>query len=117
MAKIRSNAFIRKRCSATFLDHVFVRLNGAGDATPTSLLTPLTSSGLYFEKIGDYKRAAKEYQSAYTKSEIGDLTKNYILDRAEALKSRKEEPKQEIEETTPMETPTEIPAEAPKKDE
>jgi len=29
-------------------------LNGAGDATPTSLLTPLTSSGLYFEKIGDY---------------------------------------------------------------
>jgi len=73
--------------------------------------------GLYFEKIGDYKRAAKEYQNAYTKSEIGDLTKNYILDRAEALKSKKEEPKQEIEESAPVETPTETPAETPKKDE
>ncbi|WP_396148243.1 alpha/beta hydrolase [Flavobacterium sp.] len=73
--------------------------------------------GLYFEKIGDYKRAAKEYQSAYSKSEIGDLTKNYILNRAEDLKSRKEEPKQEIKETAPVETPTETPAEAPKKDE
>ena len=29
-------------------------LNGGGDATPTSLLTPLTSSGLYFEAIEDY---------------------------------------------------------------
>jgi hypothetical protein len=73
--------------------------------------------GLYFEKTGDYNRAAKEYQSAYTKSEIGDLTKNYILDRAEDLKSRKVEPKQEIEELVPVETPTETPTEAPKKDE
>ena len=69
--------------------------------------------GLYFEKIGDYKRAAKEYQNAYTKSEIGDLTKNYILDRAEALKSKKEEPPKETYEVVPEE----IPVETPKKDE
>jgi len=49
--------------------------------------------GLYFEKIGQFKRAAKEYQNAYTKAEIGDLTKNYILDRAEALKSKKKNQK------------------------
>lgn len=29
-------------------------LNGVGDETPTSLLTPLTTSGLYFEAIEDY---------------------------------------------------------------
>jgi predicted alpha/beta superfamily hydrolase len=69
--------------------------------------------GLYFEKIGDYKRAAKEYQGAYTKSEIGDLTKNYILDRAEALKSKKEAALQETNELVPEETPSET----PKKDE
>ena len=73
--------------------------------------------GLYFEKTGDYKRAAKEYLNAYTKLEIGDLTKNYLLNRADDLKSRKETPKQEIDESAPMETPTEKPTEAPKKDE
>ncbi len=73
--------------------------------------------GLYFEKTGDYKRAAKEYLNAYTKLEIGDLTKNYLLNRADDLKSRKETPKQEIEEAAPVETPTEKPTEAPKKDE
>lgn len=70
--------------------------------------------GLFFEKTGNYKRAAKEYQNAYTKLEIGDLTKNYILDRAETLKGKKDEPK---EEEVPAETPTETPTEEPKKDE
>ena len=74
--------------------------------------------GLYFEKIGQFKRAAKEYQNAYTKSEIGDLTKNYILDRAEALKGKKEEPKEGIIEPAPTDTPAEpVPTEEPKKDE
>ena len=69
--------------------------------------------GLYFEKTGDSKRAAKEYMRAYTQLEIGDLTKNYLLDRAEALKGKKDEPKAE---EIPAETPTETPTEEPKKD-
>jgi predicted alpha/beta superfamily hydrolase len=74
--------------------------------------------GLYFEKIGQFKRAAKEYQNAYTKAEIGDLTKSYILDRAETLKGKKEDPKEEIIESTPTDTPAEpVPTEEPKKDE
>ncbi len=74
--------------------------------------------GLYFEKIGQFKRAAKEYQNAYTKAEIGDLTKSYILDRAEALKSKKEESKEEVIEPAPTDTPVEpVPTEEPKKDE
>lgn len=52
---------------------------------------------------------------AYTQEPIGDLTKVYLLDRAEALKGKKEEPK--VEEEVPAETPTETPTEEPKKDE
>ena len=70
--------------------------------------------GMYFEKTGDSKRAAKEYMRAYTQEPIGDLTKDYLLDRAEALKGKKEEPK--VEEV-PAETPAETPTEEPKKDE
>ena len=70
--------------------------------------------GLYFEKIGQFKRAAKEYQNAYTKTEIGDLTKAYILDRAEALKGKKEEPK--VEETQTDAPAEPVPTEEPKKD-
>ena len=71
--------------------------------------------GMYFEKTGDSKRAAKEYMRAYTQEPIGDLTKDYLLDRAEALKGKKDEPK--VEEV-PTDTPVEpIPTEEPKKDE
>ncbi len=74
--------------------------------------------GLYFEKTGQSKRAVKEYQNAFTKAEIGDLTKAYILDRAEALKGKKEEPKEEVIESTPIDTPAEpVPTEEPKKEE
>ena len=58
--------------------------------------------GLYFEKIGQFKRAAKEYQKGFTQSEVGDLTKDYILKRAEALQGKKDK---EIEEPKPVEEP------------
>lgn len=51
--------------------------------------------GLYFEKTGDNKRAIKEYLRAYTQEPIGDLTKDYLMDRAEALKGKKDAPKEE----------------------
>jgi hypothetical protein len=71
--------------------------------------------GMYFEKTGDSKRAAKEYMRAYTQKPIGDLTKDYLLDRAEALNGKKDEPK---EEEVPTDTPIEpVPTEEPKKDE
>lgn len=70
--------------------------------------------GMYFEKTGDSKRAVKEYMRAYTQEPIGDLTKDYLLDRAEALKGKKDEPK---EEEVPAENPAENPTEEPKKDE
>lgn len=63
--------------------------------------------GLFFEKTGDNKRAIKEYMRAYTQEAIGDLTKDYLLDRAEALKGKKETPKEEAAPETPAETPAE----------
>jgi uncharacterized protein len=65
--------------------------------------------GLYFEKIGQFKRAIKEYQKAFTQQEIGDLTKEYVLNRSEDLKYKKEETKDVPVEEIPAETPTEEP--------
>ncbi|CCG54426.1 Protein of unknown function precursor [Flavobacterium indicum GPTSA100-9 = DSM 17447] len=63
--------------------------------------------GLYFEKTGDNKRAIKEYLRAYTQEPIGDLTKDYLMDRAEALKGKKDAPKEEETPAPTEETPTE----------
>ncbi len=69
------------------------------------------------EKKGDLKRAVKYYQSAYQQQEIGDLTKDMMLDKADELKgsikNEKDKPEEDILET-PTETPTETPAEEKK---
>ena len=41
---------------------------------------------MMFEKKGDLKKAQKYYRNAFVKEEIGDLTKNMMLDRADELK-------------------------------
>ena len=43
--------------------------------------------GLMFEKMGDSKKAAKYYQSASQLDEIGDLTKDMMLDKYEDMKN------------------------------
>ncbi|AWI25323.1 alpha/beta hydrolase [Flavobacterium pallidum] len=42
--------------------------------------------GMFYEKTGDTKKAAKAYQNAYLMDEIGDLTKDMMLDKADELK-------------------------------
>lgn len=44
--------------------------------------------GMMYEKLGDYKKAVKSYQNAYQKEEIGDLTKDMMLDKADELKKQ-----------------------------
>lgn len=44
--------------------------------------------GLMFEKMGDTKRAARYYMSASQMTEIGDLTKNMMLEKYEAMISQ-----------------------------
>jgi hypothetical protein len=72
----------------------------------------------YYEKTGDIKKAAKAYQNAFQQEEIGDLTKDMMLEKADelkgAIKNEKNKKEEVIEETPPVETPTETPtAETP----
>ncbi len=46
--------------------------------------------GILFEKKGDFKKARKYYQSAYQKDEIGNLTKDMMLDKMDELKNAQE---------------------------
>ena len=43
---------------------------------------------MFYENTGDYKKAAKSYQNAFQLEEIGSLTKDMMLDRAEQLKTK-----------------------------
>jgi tetratricopeptide (TPR) repeat protein len=82
---------------------------------PKSMLADYEMAQLY-EKNGDIKKAIKTYQSAFQKEEIGDLTKDMMLDRADELKKslpkteKGKKGKEEVIEETP---PTDIPAETP----
>jgi hypothetical protein len=42
--------------------------------------------GIMLEKKGDPKKARKYFQSAYQKEEIGDLTKEMMIDKSEEMK-------------------------------
>lgn len=82
---------------------------------PKSMLADYELAQLY-EKTGDTKKAIKQYQSAFQKEEIGDLTKDMMIDRADELKKslpkteKGKKGKEEVIEETP---PTDIPAETP----
>ncbi|RZJ31240.1 MAG: alpha/beta hydrolase [Flavobacterium sp.] len=52
---------------------------------PKSMLADYEMAQMY-EKQADYKKAAKSYQAAFQKEEIGDLTKDMMLDKADEMK-------------------------------
>lgn len=52
---------------------------------PKSMLADYELGQMY-EKQGDYKKAAKAYQSGFQKEEIGDLTKDLMLEKADEMK-------------------------------
>jgi tetratricopeptide (TPR) repeat protein len=88
---------------------------------PKSMLADYELAQMY-EKTGDTKKAIKQYQSAFQKEAIGDLTKDLMHERADELK--KSLPKTEkgkkgkeevIEETPPAEVPSETPTTEEKK--
>jgi hypothetical protein len=66
---------------------------------------------LYFEKTGNYKKAIKVYQRAFTLEPIRELTKDFMLNRAEALKGKEDKPTEEVPSEAPAETPSEQPTE------
>lgn len=54
---------------------------------PKSMLSDYHMAMMY-EKKGDFKRAQKSYQNAFNKQEIGDLTKDMMLTKADELKKQ-----------------------------
>lgn len=42
--------------------------------------------GMFYEKTGDNQRAAKAYTNAYQMEEIGNLTKDFMLEKADQMK-------------------------------
>jgi predicted alpha/beta superfamily hydrolase len=44
--------------------------------------------GLMYEKTNDFKKAAKAYQNGFQKQEIGDLTKEMMLQKADDMKAQ-----------------------------
>lgn len=42
--------------------------------------------GMFYEKTGDFKKANKAYMNAYNLEPIGDLTKDFMLEKADAMK-------------------------------
>lgn len=42
--------------------------------------------GLYFEKVGKPKKAMRSYQNAYGLREVGGITNDLVLDKAETIK-------------------------------
>ncbi|UUC46460.1 alpha/beta hydrolase [Flavobacterium cerinum] len=54
---------------------------------PKSMISEY-EKGLYYENTNDFKKAHKAYMSAFNMEPIGDLTKDGMLERADAVKSR-----------------------------
>jgi predicted alpha/beta superfamily hydrolase len=82
---------------------------------PKSMLADYQMGQMY-EKKGDNARAVKSYLSAFQREEIGDLTKEMMIERADELKKslpkkgdkdKKEKEEPVVEETPPTETPIE----------
>ncbi len=74
--------------------------------------------GRYYEETGNYNKALKTYQSAYVFDEIGNYTKDFMLEKAEDIEvkisTQKMEEENLDEEVPEEETPDE---EVPKEDE
>jgi hypothetical protein len=73
-------------------------------AYPKSMLSAF-HMGMFYEKSGDYKKAMKSYQSGFLLDPIGDLTKDFMIEKVEEMKQGSSAKK--AEEALPEPTPTE----------
>lgn len=85
--------------------------------------------GMYWEKRNEHKRALKFYQDAFAKAEIGDITKDFMMNKAEELKALmpkkdklkggkgKDKKTEEIIEEVPVDAPVDTPTDTPKEEE
>jgi predicted alpha/beta superfamily hydrolase len=79
---------------------------------PKSMLADYQMGQMY-EKTGENAKAVKSYMTAYQREEIGDLTKDMMIERADELKKLlPKKGKKGKEEPVVEETPTEVPTDA-----
>lgn len=80
---------------------------------PKTMLADYHMAQMY-EKKGDNARAVKSYMKAFQMQEIGDLTKDMMINRADELKATLPKKGQKVEEPVIEETPVEeVPTETP----
>ena len=80
---------------------------------PKTMLADYHMAQMY-EKKGDNARAVKSYMKAFQMQEIGDLTKEMMINRADELKATLPKKGQKVEEPVIEETPVEeVPTETP----
>jgi predicted alpha/beta superfamily hydrolase len=88
---------------------------------PKSMLADYHKA-MFYENTGEASRAQKAFMTAFGQEAIRDLTKDMMLERADALKKQLKKNKkgqeevQEVPTETPAEVPTETPAETPKEE-
>jgi predicted alpha/beta superfamily hydrolase len=70
---------------------------------------------LMYEKNGDNKKAVKRYQTAYQKDEIGNLTKEMLINKIDDLKKGFAKSGKEIKSETPISEPITEPIQEDKK--
>ena len=75
-------------------------------AYPKSMLSAY-HMGMFYEKTGDYKKALKAYQAGFSLDAIGDLTKDFIVEKVEEMKQGASAKKAAAAEPEPEPTPTE----------
>ena len=63
--------------------------------------------GMFYEKTGDFKKALKAYHAGFSLDAIGDLTKDFIVEKVEEMKQGASAKKAAAAETEPEPTPTE----------
>lgn len=79
---------------------------------PKSMLADYEMGQMY-EKTGENAKAVKSYMTAFQREEIGDLTKDMMIERADELKKLlPKKGKKGKEEPVVEETPTEVPTDA-----
>ena len=85
---IRINDF-RAIEAAILKNNAFTEFEQLADLSKKSYPKAMLSQyhmGMFYEKTGDTKKANKAYMNAYSMEEIGSLTKDFMLEKADAMK-------------------------------
>lgn len=85
---IRINDFVAIE-AAILKNNAFAEFQQLADLAKKSYPRAMLSQyhmGMYYEKTGDFKKASKAYMNAYNMDAIGNLTKDFMLEKGDQMK-------------------------------